>query len=474
MHQESPENMKSRILIVDDDQDVGYMLRRISQKNGHHTDQVFSLSQAMEQANRQEYDLIFLDIYLPDGNGLQSIEQFLKLPGRPEVVIITGYGDPDGAELAIKTGAWDYIQKIQSPQHISLVIDRALRSRQRTNQAPPVHLKRRGIVGKGPGMHKVLNMVAQAAANQANVLITGETGTGKERIARAIHDNSAWSGGQFAVVDCASLKDSLAESILFGHVKGAYTGADISKSGLISMAHNGTLFLDEIGELPLELQKLFLRVLQERSFRPVGSTRETSSRFKLLAATNRNLQAMIARGEFREDLYFRLKSITLEIPPLRGHLEDLKGLVQYHVSRVCESESQSLKGISEDVFDFLSHYPWPGNIRELFQVLESSLAAAGLDPMLYPEHLPLEIRALATRKSFENQQPTTPSCSAPIQNAGRLPDWKNYRSQVVAKAEAAYLKALMAVSRGRGKTACQLSGLSRTRLYTMLKAHDMK
>ncbi len=466
--------MEARILIIDDDQGIGYMLGRICQKNGWQADQVFELSQGLEQASSNAYDLILLDIYLPDGNGLQSIEQFLKLPGTPEVVIITGYGDPDGAELAIKSGAWDYIQKSQSPQHISLVISRALRSRQRTIQAPPVHLKRQGIVGKGPGMLKVLNSVAQAAVNRASVLITGETGTGKERIARAIHDNSPWKGGQFAVVDCASLKDSLAESILFGHVKGAYTGADVSKSGLISMAHNGTLFLDEIGELPMELQKVFLRVLQERCFRPVGSTKEMSSQFKLLAATNRDLKKMVAQGSFREDLYFRIKSIVIHVPPLREHTEDLQGLVQYYVSQICEREQLSVKGISNEVLGLFRDYDWPGNIRELIQVLESAAALAGPEPMIHPEHLPVELRTLAI-KPMVGKSPHADSLERPVLHQdGTLPEWKPYRAEVVAEAEKTYLQALMDKARGANKTACRISGLSRTRLYTMLKAHGLK
>lgn len=466
--------MGARILIIDDDQGIGYMLSRICQRNGWQTKQVFELSKGLEQASSNAYDLILLDIYLPDGNGLQSIEQFLKLPNAPEVVIITGYGDPDGAELAIKTGAWDYIQKTQSPQHISLVISRALRSRQRTLQAPPVHLKRQGIVGQGPGMLKVLNSVAQAAVNRASVLITGETGTGKERIARAIHDNSPWSGGQFAVVDCASLKDSLAESILFGHAKGAYTGADVSKSGLISMAHNGTLFLDEIGELPMDLQKLFLRVLQERCFRPVGSTREMRSQFKLLAATNRDLKKMIAQGSFREDLYFRIKSIVIPIPPLREHPEDLQGLVQYYVTQICEREHLSVKGISNEVLGLFRAYDWPGNIRELVQVLESAIPLAGPEPMIHPEHLPVELRTLAIKPMAEENPGADSSERSVLQQDGALPEWKAYRAEVVAEAERTYLHALMDKARGDNKTACRISGLSRTRLYTMLKAHGLK
>ncbi len=466
--------MEARILIIDDDQSIGYMFGRICQKNGWQTDQVFGVLQGLERAREMPYDLILLDIYLPDGNGLEYIDQFLKLPHAPEVVIITGYGDPDGAELAIKTGAWDYIQKTQSPQHISLVISRALRSRQRTMQAPPVHLKRQGIVGKGPGMLRVLNSVAQAAVNRASVLITGETGTGKERIARAIHDNSPWKGGQFVVVDCASLKDSLAESILFGHAKGAYTGADVSKSGLISMAHNGTLFLDEIGELPMDLQKLFLRVLQERRYRPVGSTREMNSQFKLLAATNRDLKKMVAQGSFREDLYFRIKSIVIPIPPLREHTEDLQGLVQYYVSQICEREQLSVKGISNEVLGLFRDYDWPGNIRELIQVLESAITLAGPEPMIHPEHLPVELRTLAI-KPMAGENPGADSSERPVLlQDGALPEWKTYRSEVVAKAERTYLQALMDKARSDNKTACRISGLSRTRLYTMLKAHGLK
>ncbi|MCF8106794.1 MAG: sigma-54 dependent transcriptional regulator [Desulfohalobiaceae bacterium] len=466
--------MDSKILIVDDDQGMGYMLSRICQKNGYPADQAFSLDQGLKQVRSRDYDLVLLDIYLPDGNGLQALEQFVALANQPEVIIITGLGDPDGAELAIKTGAWDYIQKTQSVKQMQLVIDRALRSRRRAAGTRPVPLKRRDFVGKGQAMLQVLQTMTQAAANRANVLITGETGTGKERAARTIHENSPWSGGGFVVVDCASLTENLAESTLFGHLKGAYTGAHESRQGLVSLAHDGVLFLDEVGELSPHLQKVLLRVLQEKAFRPVGSNGEQSSRFKLLAATHRNLQEMVSRGHFREDLYYRLKSIVVEIPPLREHLEDLKGLVQYHVTRVCEMERQSVKGISDEILEVLAQYPWPGNVRELFQVLESSLAAAGRDPMLYPEHLPLEIRALVTRKSVEKNIPSTAAGSKTIPGAGQLPDWKTYRGQMLARAEETYLKALMARANGQNKIACQLSGLSRTRLYTLLKAHGLK
>lgn len=353
--------MEAKILIIDDDQGIGYMLSRICQRNGWQTKQVFELSKGLEQASSNAYDLILLDIYLPDGNGLQSIEQFLKLPNAPEVVIITGYGDPDG----------------------------------------------------------------------------------KECIARAIHNNSPWSGGKFAVVDCASLKGSLAESTLFGHVKGAYTGADVSKSGLISMAHNGTLFLDEIGELPMDLQKLFLRVLQERRFRPVGSTREMSSQFKLLAATNRDLKKMVDQGSFREDLYYRIKSIVIPVPPLREHTEDLQGLVQYYVTQICEREHISVKGISNEVLSLFHDYDWPGNIRELIQVLESAAALAGPEPMIHPEHLPVELRTLGIKTIATESRGVDSSVHPALGQDGLLPDWKSYRTGVVAEAERTYLQVLM-------------------------------
>ncbi len=265
-------------LIIDDDVTVCSMLSRMLENIGHGATHAHTLEEGLREVLSRSYDIVFLDVGLPDGNGLDALPKILETGSSPEVVIITGAGDPDGAELAIRSGAWDYLQKPLSPEKVILPLKRVLQYRDglKKAQKPPVSLKREGIIGNSPTIKACLDLVAQAAGSESNVLISGETGTGKELFARAIHDNSPRAGGIFVTVDCAAIPDTLVESTLLGHVKGAFTGADRTQEGLIKQADGGTLFLDEVGELPLPLQKAFLRVLQERRFRPLGGGKRDS------------------------------------------------------------------------------------------------------------------------------------------------------------------------------------------------------
>ncbi|MEE4240678.1 MAG: sigma-54-dependent Fis family transcriptional regulator, partial [Desulfopila sp.] len=272
-----------------------------------------TLKEGVTTAENDAWDVVLLDIHMPDGNGLEHVPQIVKGRHEPEVIIVTGDGAPDGAERAIHGGAWTYIEKINVIRDLPLHLMRALQYREEKQRARsvPVILKRKNIIGDSEPMQRCFEDLVKAAASDVNVLITGETGTGKEVFARAVHENSARATGNFVVVDCASLPENLIESALFGHIKGAFTGADGSRKGLIKHADKGTLFLDEVGELPPSMQKTFLRVLQERRFRPIGAEREIGSDFRLLAATNRNLEEMVSQGLFREDLLYRLKGLSL-------------------------------------------------------------------------------------------------------------------------------------------------------------------
>ena len=291
------------IAIIDDDSFFLVLLAEHCQQLGHATRTASSIEEGKALLAQQRVDLVFLDVSLPDGYGLEILPFIQSLSWAPEVIIITGMGDANGAELAIKNGAWDYLQKPLSRQELLLHIRRALEYHEKKQQrTPQVSLRRDEIVGKSKAISLCLDQVAHCAVVDTGVLITGETGTGKEVFARAIHNNSCRAKGPFVVVDCASLPENLVESILFGHVKGAFTGAVSDRKGLIEQADGGTLFLDEAGELPLETQKSFLRVLQERVFRPVGKDREQKSDFRLIAATNRDLMAMVEQGLFRSDL----------------------------------------------------------------------------------------------------------------------------------------------------------------------------
>ena len=454
----------ARVLIVDDDELIGEMLSVMVEDMGHSASSATTLKAGFEKASSDNFDVIFLDIRMPDGNGLDLLPKIRELPLHPEVIIITGRGDPDGAELAIKNGAWDYIQKSSSTKEMLLPFVRALQYREEKNaRKPPTALKLNGVIGKSPSMNVCLDLLAQAAHSDVNVLLAGETGTGKEVFARAIHENSMRGGNNFVVVDCTALPETLVESVLFGHEKGAFTGADRAQVGLVKQADAGTLFLDEIGELPLAVQKAFLRVLQEHRFRPVGAKREIESDFRLIAATNRSLERMVQDRTFRSDLLFRVRTLPIELPPLSARKEDIKELAMYHMARVCERYQIGTKGFSPEVFDALMAYEWPGNVRELVNAIERAISDAYHEPTLFPKHLPLDLRVKVARSSVKKEAIPTAEGVVPL---GSLAECRH-------AAEGRYLRDLMFQTKGKIKDACRISGLSRSRLYVLLKKHNL-
>ncbi len=383
----------ANILIIDDDKLIRAILSERMTEMGHSAAVAEFLREGTELAARHDFDLVFLDVRLPDGNGLDAIGGIMGGPGAPEVIIITAVGDADGASMAVRSGAWDYLQKPFSAKEIMLQVTRVLEYRRRKEAGnQPVALKRERIVGRGPELTACLDRIAQSAATDANVLITGETGTGKELFARALHENSRRADRGFVVVDCTVLPENLVESTLFGHVKGAFTGAGEAAPGLIAQADGGTLFLDEVGDLPLPVQKSFLRVLQERKYRPVGGSREKQSNFRLVSATNRDLEKMVDRGDFRRDLLYRLKTFGIELPPLRRRAGDIRELVLHHVHALGERHGLTNRGVSPDAMLLLVDYHWPGNIRELISTLEQAILSDPACPILYPKHLPEAIR----------------------------------------------------------------------------------
>lgn len=473
----------ARVLIIDDDQAIAKMLAKMISKIDHQADFELTLKDGLKKAVDKDFDVIFLDVQMPDGSGLDAIKQLRARPEPPEVIIITGAGDPDGAELAINNGAWDYIQKPLSPKKIILPIKRVLeyRTNLKENRKVPIVLERNGLIGSGEKMQDCLKQLAMAAASEANVLITGETGTGKELFAQILHANSKRRDGTMVVVDCGALPESLVEGTLFGHVKGAFTGADRTKLGLVKMADKATLFLDEIGELSLSLQKSFLRVLQERTFRPVGSDKEVSSDFRLIAATNRDPDEMVANGQFRKDLLYRLRSLNVHLPPLRERLEDIGELLLYYTERMSHLNGEPQKGFSPEFVDVLVQYQWPGNIRELGNVVEYAVNAAGSEPVLFAAHLPKQLRIQVARASVkkdngdqarEDSLRQKPSYLLP-DLPEELTNYKNLRENVISSAEKIYFRKILAETDGSIKQACKITGLGRTRLYALLKKHDL-
>ena len=355
---------------------------------------------------------------------------------------------------------------------MKLPLARALQYRRdKIVETSPKVLKRCGIVGESQAVADCLALVSQAAGSDTGVLITGETGTGKELFARAIHENSRRASKSLVVVDCTALPETLVESLLFGHERGSFTGAERSQEGLIKQAHGGTLFLDEVGELPLPVQKSFLRVLQERRFRPIGGTKEIDVDFRLVAATNRDLDQMAKDGSFRQDLLFRLRSFTIALPPLRNHREDIHELMVYHLSNLCQRYNITTKGFSPDVLEAFRSYEWPGNVRELVNALERALAAAWHEPTLFAKHLPQEIRIKLLRRSIQRDQ----GYSGASGQIGPKPllSWKETRDAGLDKLEYEYLRDLMAHTKGDVNEALEISGLKRSRLYQLLKKHGL-
>jgi two-component system, NtrC family, response regulator len=460
----TPECLVAEILVIDDDLLMSEMLCDLIERMGHHAIAVHNLEEGLRAVEAGGFDIVFLDVHLPDGNGLDIMSAIKASASQPEIIIITAYGDPGGAELAIKNGAWSYIEKASSISTLTLPLVRALDYRDAKKRSRPLSFNREGIIGRSKKMEDCFDLAARASMSDLNVLITGETGTGKERFAWGIHSNSARKGKDMVTVDCASLPESLLGSVLFGHDKGAFTGAETSREGLIKQADGSTLFLDEIGELPLSVQKEFLRVLQERRFRPLGSRHEVCSDFRLISATNKNLEEMTQNGLFRSDLLYRIRSLSVELPTLRERPEDIVDLFFYFMNRFCERHTIDRKGFSPEFLDALSVYPWPGNIRELINTIEQTLVMAFDEPTLFIRHLPERVRIDLARRSLMKTNHKA---------IDHLETWKQRRESASAREEKRYLQELMELAEGDIKRSSEISGLSRARLYGLLSKYQI-
>ncbi len=458
-----------RILVLDDDKTMRAFLSNLVNNMGLDCDCAETLSEGLTKAKNNAYEVVFLDVVLPDGNGLEILPQIKETASSPEIIIITGYADSDGAELAIQHGAWDYIEKGAEIETIQLPLLRALQHHEEKQKQKTIPLDREGIIGNSPLIKQCLNQLAMAASSETDVLITGESGTGKELFAWAIHNNSRRIAGNFVTVDCASFPETLAESLLFGHEKGSFTGAEKRREGLIAQANGGTLFLDEIGELTPDLQKTFLRVLQERRFRPVGSAREIPCDFRLVSATNKNLEDMVQEGSFRNDLYYRLQTFIMRLPPLRERKEDIRDISIHHASKLSEQTGVELKSFSSEFFETLMAYHWPGNIRELKNAIEKAFFSSLDAPRLYPQHLPDRIRLALKKRSFDspkNKDDTFRVGNHASEEIMNLSDYKN-------KMEEEYLRIVMERCQGDIPEACRISGVSRSGLYKLLHKYHL-
>jgi DNA-binding NtrC family response regulator len=446
------------ILMVDDDAAFRHVMSGELQRLGYEVATAASGEEALQRLAAGEFDVVVLDLRLPGMGGLETLRSVNARAPSTEVIMLTGHGSIDTAIEAIRMGAFDYVVKPCPLDELDVRMQRALEHRALRRRA---NLLERGLtppnlessfIGESPEFRRMLSVIHRVAPSNSAVLIMGETGAGKERVAKLIHSHSRRSARPFVVVECASLQESLMLSELFGHERGAFTGADRTKPGLFEVADGGTIFLDEIGEISPATQTTLLRVLDTSTFRHLGATKEIRVDVRVITATNRDIPAMVAKGLFREDLYYRLSTITVEVPPLRARTGDIDLLAQQFAARL-NGQFGTSKRFGDEALDLLRRHCWPGNVRELLHVVEAALVLCEGSTVL-PEHLPGALRAAGPGARTQPVAFAQPSAS--------LEDVE--RAHIVA--------ALHACDGHRGNTARTL-GISERNLYRKLRQYNL-
>ncbi|MDJ0865351.1 MAG: sigma-54 dependent transcriptional regulator [Myxococcota bacterium] len=438
----------ARILVVDDERSMQEFLEILLRKEGYDVTTAGDVEAALLALDSDDYDLVITDIQMPGRSGLDLLRALRDSQPEALVVMITAFATTETAIAAMKEGAYDYITKPFKVDEILLVVQKALEKKllahenRRLRHELRSERQQKTLVGNSEAMQRVYDMVARIADTKTNVLIFGESGTGKELVARAIHSESERSEAPFVAVNCAAIPENLLESELFGHVKGAFTGAVGNKAGLFETADGGTLFLDEVGELTLPVQVKLLRAIQEKTIRRVGGTSDRRVDVRIVAATNRRLEEEVAHGRFREDLYYRLNVIQVELPALRERLEDLPLLIHHFVEKYARDLGKEVSGVDERAMQNLRSYGYPGNVRELENVIERAVALCR-GPLIDPEALP------PTLMRPSDLSPTS-----------RIPTEGIQLDHLVADYERGLLLEALRRSDGVKKRAAQLLGIS--------------
>ena len=453
--------MTAKVLVCEDDRVARELLDEILRREGHEVDALAAGDDALGRAGKNEYDLVISDVRLGDGaGGMDVLAAFQQKEPQTPVILITAFGDVTGAMAAIQKGAYDYVSKPFNVEELTLTVNRALeRARlieenRALRQRTPPGTRIENIVGRSPAMLDVYKLVARVAPTLSTVLVVGESGTGKELVARAIHTHSPRAQAPFVAVNCTALTESLLESELFGHAKGAFTGAQQSRRGLFEEAQGGTLFLDEIGDVGGKMQAQLLRVLQEGEIRRVGSSDSIKVDVRIVAATNRELEDEVKAARFREDLYFRINVVTIRLPPLRERPSDIPLLVNHFLAKYAQREHRDDAGIAEEAMARLRRYPWPGNVRELENVIERALALSK-DGVILPSDLPPEVSQLG-ESTAHSVGPATILDDRPT----------------LAELERRYIELILRETGGNKKRAAEILGIDRRSLYRTLEREE--
>jgi two-component system response regulator HydG len=456
--------MNARILIADDKENITKLFRRILPP-GYEVLTAEDGTHALALAAAGDLDVIVTDLRMPGADGLTVLREAKRFQPDVEVILMTGFGTVQTAVTAMKEGAFDYLSKPFDPDEAVLLVERALERKRLREQARDLRRALEGaykfenLVGKSQPMQKVLELLQRAAASPATVLITGESGTGKEVVARAIHFSSPRKTRRFVGVNCGAIPDALVESELFGHVRGAFTGAVSDKRGLFEEADGGTIFLDEIGELPLLLQVKLNRALQERTIRRVGGTDERKVDVRVIAATHGNLAAAVAAGKFRDDLYYRLNIFPIHLPPLRERRDDIPALVAHLIERHAPRPEGRVEGFTPEALSALVRYDWPGNVRELENAIERALAVTDAP------RIPLEALPDAVAAAGRPRATTADELGLTFREAVDL---------ARDRASREYLVALMRENAGNVTQAAERAGVERETLHRLLKRHGVR
>lgn len=449
------------ILLVDDDAAFRHVMAGELRRLGHEVVTAASGEEAAARAEQMEPEIVLLDLRLPGMDGLETLKAIRGRNPSIEVIMLTGHGSIDSAIESIREGAFDYVTKPCPLDEIRIRVQRAIERRALQQRAS---LLERALtppdpaaffVGESPEFRRMLHLVELVGASDSTVLIAGETGSGKELVAKLIHARSPRKAKPFVVVDCAALQESLLQSELFGHERGAFTGADKAKPGLFEVAHGGTIFLDEIGEISQATQVNLLRVLDTSVFRHLGGTSEIRVDVRVLAATNRDLRAMVAKGLFREDLFYRMSTITVEIPPLRKRAGDIE-LLARHFVKMLNGRYGTAKGLGESALEALRVHGWPGNVRELLHAVEAA-AVVCEGGEIRVEHLPVSVR----RQPPVGMAPPT----APVSDERQFP--------TLVELEVMHIRQALELSHGHRGNAARMLGISERNLYRKLKEYRL-
>ncbi len=468
---------EGRILIADDEEGLRWVLEKGLRQEGYRVAAVKDGESALREVQAEPYDLIFLDVRMPGMDGLTLLSRLRGLRPEALVVIMTAHGTLETAIHAMQRGAYDYLAKPFDLDEVLLLVERALTAKRLTQEVAQLKTGLRevwefgALVGRHPRMQEVYKTIGRIAASDVTVLLRGESGTGKELVARAIHHYSRRAGRPFVAVSCAAIPGPLLESELLGHERGAFTDAKERKLGKLELAHGGTIFLDEVGDMSLDLQAKLLRALQERSFERVGGHDLIRVNVRVLAATNRDLEALMREGRFREDLFYRLNVVTLVLPPLRERRGDIPLLADHFLAKYAADLGE--RGIAPEALDRLTGYDWPGNVRELENVIQRAMVMA-TGGVILPEHLPIppvsaaaSVTADATLEEMIEHKLT--EC---VRGLWGRPEAKLY-DLIVGLVEKPLLKAVLRETRGNQVRAAALLGINRNTLRKKLKQHGI-